>query len=100
MIFNISSGPTRRDSRRRGGGEDGVKLGEIDIGELSFTPPDVDEAKALQIVIPVEITSGVGEGFEPDVYLEYVFLREGESEKSRSTASTRSVCERSSSSST
>jgi hypothetical protein len=29
-------------------------------------------------VIPVEITSGVGEGFEPDVYIEMVTLREGD----------------------
>jgi hypothetical protein len=59
--------------------EGGFKLGEIDVGELSFTPlPGVDEAKAWQIVIPVEITSGVGKGFEPDVYLELVILREGD----------------------
>jgi hypothetical protein len=58
--------------------EGGFKLGEIDVGELSFTPPGVDEAKAWQIVIPVEITSGVGEGFEPNVYLELVTLREGD----------------------
>jgi hypothetical protein len=49
-----------------------------DVGELSFSPPDVDEAKAWQIVIPVEITSGVGEGFTPDVYIEQVLLREGD----------------------
>jgi hypothetical protein len=55
-----------------------VKVGEIDVGELSFTPPDVDEAKAWQIVIPVEITSGVGKGLSPDVYFEYVTLRNGD----------------------
>jgi hypothetical protein len=59
------------------GNEGDIKLGEIDIGELSFTPPDVDEAKAWQIEMPVEITSGVGKGFEPSVYIELVTLREG-----------------------
>jgi hypothetical protein len=62
--------------------EGGFKFGEIDVGELSFTPlPGVDEAKAWQIVIPVEITSGVGKGFEPDVYLELVILREGDTRR-------------------
>jgi hypothetical protein len=58
--------------------EKGFKLGEVDVGELSFTPPDVDEAKAWQIVIPVEITSGAAEGLSPDVYIELVALREGD----------------------
>jgi hypothetical protein len=56
----------------------GVKPGEVDVGELSFTPPDVDEAKAWQIVILVEITSGAAEGLSPDVYIELVTLREGD----------------------
>jgi hypothetical protein len=56
----------------------GFKLGEVDIGELSFTPPDVDEAQAWQIVIPLESTSGAGEGLEPNFYLELVLLREGD----------------------
>jgi hypothetical protein len=64
--------------RKEGGDQGDFKLGEIDIGELSFTPPDVDEAKAWQIVMPVEITSGVGKGFEPNVYLELVVLREAD----------------------
>jgi hypothetical protein len=66
-------------------GEEGFKLGEVDVGELSFTPPDVDEAKAWQIVIPVEITSGAGEGFSPDVYIEQVMLREGDTVASVTT---------------
>jgi hypothetical protein len=55
-----------------------VKFGEVDIGELSFTPPDVDEAQAWQIVIPLESTSGAGEGLEPNFYLDLVLLREGD----------------------
>jgi hypothetical protein len=61
-----------------GSGDDRSELGEVDIGEFSFTPPAVDEAKAWQIVIPVEITSGIGEGLDPNVYLEIVTLREGD----------------------
>jgi hypothetical protein len=38
----------------------------------------VDEAKAWQIEMPVEITFGVAEGFEPSVYIELVTLREGD----------------------
>jgi hypothetical protein len=61
------------------GNDEDVKLGEVDVGELSFTAPEnVDEAKAWQVEIPVEITSGVGEGFEPSVYIEVVTLREGD----------------------
>jgi hypothetical protein len=59
-------------------GFEGFKFGEVDIGELSFTPPDVDEAQAWQIVIPLESTSGAGEGLEPNFYLELVLLREGD----------------------
>jgi hypothetical protein len=55
-----------------------IKFGEVDIGELSFTPPDVDEAEAWQIVIPLESTSAAGEGQELNVYLELVLLREGD----------------------
>lgn len=58
-------------------GFEGFKLGEADIGELSFTPPDVDEAQAWQIVIPLESTSGAGEGL-PNFHLELVLLREGD----------------------
>jgi hypothetical protein len=51
------------DAVREEGNDADIKLGEVDIGELSFTPPEnVDEAKAWQVEIPVEITSGVGKG--------------------------------------
>ena len=59
-------------------GEEGFKLGEVDIGELSLTTPDVEETKAWKIVIPVEITSGAAEGLSPNVYIELVALREGD----------------------
>jgi hypothetical protein len=59
-------------------GEKGFKLGDVDIGELKFTPPDVDEAKAWQIVIPLEVTSGALKGLSPDVYIELTALREGD----------------------
>ena len=59
-------------------GFEAFKLGEADIGELSFTPPDVDEAQAWQIVIPVGFPSEAGEGPEPNLYLELVLLREGD----------------------
>jgi hypothetical protein len=56
---------------------EGFKLGEVGIGELSFTPPDIDEAQAWQIVIPLEATAGAGDGL-PSLYLELVLLREGD----------------------
>jgi hypothetical protein len=65
--------------KEEGTSKEDVKLGEVDIGELSFTPPsDIDEAKAWQIAIPVEIRSGTFKGISADVYLDYVTLREGD----------------------
>jgi hypothetical protein len=65
--------------KEEGTSEEDVKLGEIDIGELSFTPPSgVDEAKAWQIAMPVEIRSGAFKGISADVYLDYVTLRDGD----------------------
>jgi hypothetical protein len=60
-------------------GQSGVKVGEVDVGQLSFTPPaGVDDASAWQVVVPVEITSGAGEGLSPNAYIEFVVLREGD----------------------
>ena len=59
-------------------GEESFKVGEVDIGELSLTMPDVEETKAWKIVIPVEVTSGAVEGLSPHVYIEFVALREGD----------------------
>ncbi len=53
-------------------GED-YEVGEIDVGELSFAPPDnVEDASAWQIAIPVET-----QGVSATIYLELVVLREG-----------------------
>lgn len=57
--------------------ESNLTVGEVNIGQFNVTQPDVDEAAAWQIVIPVEFTSGVGEGLTPTAYLEFVALRDG-----------------------
>jgi len=58
-------------------GDNTFKVGELDVGEFNVTPPNVEDAAAWQLVVPVEITSGAGEGLTPIVYLEFVVLREG-----------------------
>jgi hypothetical protein len=50
-----------------------VKVGSVDIGELRFTPPAVDEGRIWQIAIPIEV-----QGFSPTAYLELSVLREGD----------------------
>jgi hypothetical protein len=68
-----------RAVKEEGTSNEDFKLGEIDIGELSFTPPpEVDEAKAWQVVLPVDVTSGAFKGISADVYLDYFTLREGD----------------------
>lgn len=54
------------------------ELGEVDVGELSLTPPDVEETSAWQLAVTVRITSGAAEGLSPTVYLDMVHLREDE----------------------
>jgi hypothetical protein len=49
------------------------KVGEVDIGELSFSPPAVEEARVWQIAIPIEV-----QGLAPTVYLDFSLLREGD----------------------
>jgi hypothetical protein len=59
--------------------EQGFSVGEIDVGELSFTAPaDVEEADAWQIAVPVEVTSGTSEGLSATVYLDVIVMREGD----------------------
>jgi hypothetical protein len=54
------------------------ELGDISVGELSFTPPEVEEGRAYQVVIPFEVTSGTFEGATETMYLESVVLRQGD----------------------
>jgi hypothetical protein len=63
----------------QGDAEVGLKIGELDLGELSFTPPPgIEESKAWQIEVPFEITSGEFEGASETLYLEQVVLRQGD----------------------
>ena len=60
-------------------GESDFEVGEVDVGQLSFTPPaGLDEAASWQVVVPVKFTSGVAEGLTPRVFVEFVVLREGD----------------------
>lgn len=56
----------------------GYKVGEIDVGELSFTPAaSVDDGQAWEIVIPIEITSGPTKGLSASAYIDLVQLQKG-----------------------
>jgi hypothetical protein len=56
-----------------------VEIGDVELGELSFTPPaGADDARAWQVAIPVEVTSGAGAGLSPTVFVDMVALREGD----------------------
>jgi hypothetical protein len=60
------------------GGTPGYKVGEIDVGKLkAMLPASVDEGQTWEIVVPVEITSGATKGLSASVYIDFVFLREG-----------------------
>lgn len=57
-------------------GED-YEVGEVDIGELSFSrPANVDEARAWEVAIPLEPTSD--DGVRVTAYLDIVQLRKGD----------------------
>ena len=57
----------------------GLEIGDVDLGELSFTaPPGIEEAKAWQIEVPFEITSGEFKGASQSLFLELVVLRQGD----------------------
>ena len=65
--------------RKESTGKDQFKIGEVDVGQVNVKqPPGVEESATWQIVIPVEITSGFGEGLSPDIYLELIVMREGD----------------------
>ena len=72
--------------RKESTGKDEIKFGEVDIGQLNIKqPPGVEESAAWQIVVPVEILSGVGEGLTPSLYLERITMREGDALSSMTT---------------
>lgn len=59
--------------------ESELKVGEVDVGELSFvSPAGVDEGRAWQVVVPIEVLSGPGEGLEVESYVELFALRTGD----------------------
>jgi hypothetical protein len=57
---------------------EGFEVGDVDVGELTFTAPDVDEASAWQVEFPLEVTSGEIEGATATAYLDLVHLRVGD----------------------
>jgi hypothetical protein len=64
--------------RKAIGSTPGYKVGDIDIGELRTTKPSgVDEARAWEIVIPIEVTSGAGKGLSVSAYADAFYLRKG-----------------------
>jgi hypothetical protein len=56
------------------------EFGELEIGPLSYTAPSgIDDARAWQIVIPIEGAAGTeSEGVSATGYLDVVALREGD----------------------
>lgn len=73
------SGEKAKDCLRKEiGSTPGYKVGKIDVGELKTSkPPGVDEARAWEVVIPVEVTSGAAKGLSGSFYLDTVFMRKG-----------------------
>ena len=62
-------------------------VADVDAGELSFTPPDVEEARAWQIAIRVEgAAGGESEGASATAYIDLIFLREGGCHRERPNA--------------
>jgi hypothetical protein len=67
---------------------EGFEVGDVDVGELTLTAPDVDEASAWQVEFPIEVTSGELEGATATAYLDLVHLLEGDA---RATVTTLDV---------
>ena len=58
--------------------ESGVEIGDVELGELSFTPPTgVDEAHAYQLAVSAE-SQPADEGMSATVYFDIIDLREGD----------------------
>jgi hypothetical protein len=55
------------------------EIGDVKFGELSFTPPpDLDEASAWELSVPIEVIAPEGEGSSVTAYLDLVYLRKGD----------------------
>jgi hypothetical protein len=52
--------------------QDDVEFGEVELGQLSFKGPDVEQAGAWQATV-----TGEAEGVSVDVYMDFVALQEG-----------------------
>jgi hypothetical protein len=78
-VAEALAGPAARDCfRKEIGSTPGYKVGEIDVGELKYpSPPNVDDARAWEVVIPTEVTSGPEKGFSLPGYVDTVVLRKG-----------------------
>lgn len=56
----------------------GYDVGDVDFGALSFTRPSgIDEARAWQALVPIDVTSGAAKGMSVSAYIDVVFLRKG-----------------------
>jgi hypothetical protein len=78
LARGLSSTGTKDCVRDAIGSTPGYQVGEIDVGELKTTsPPEVDETRAWEVVIPVEVTSGTDNGLSVSVYVDLVYLRKG-----------------------
>jgi len=67
-----------RDLLADAAGED-FEIADVQVGELSFTRPDVADASAWQIAIDVEGAPGSeGAGLSATVYIDMVVLQEGD----------------------
>lgn len=78
MASEAAEGCVKELIEDRPGADQDLKVGEVDVGELSFTAPAVDEARAWQIAIPFDVTSGAAEGLSVTAYLDIIQLREGD----------------------
>ena len=54
------------------------EVGEVEVGELNVTLPDVEQATAWQIAVTLEFTSGEAAGLSPEIYIDQIHVREGD----------------------
>ena len=68
-----------RDQIGENAEQEGLEIGEIQVGELRIDPPDVEDVRAWQIAIPVNGTPGSeNAGLSVTAYVDFVMLREEE----------------------